>query len=326
MLVVGSGAVGGELAWICRRCGLAILDPGVYSVIKSTVFKWTCVLITSGLDSSSLVDSRLAPVTVLAIAIQKGGVGKTSTLVGLAEMLVEMGREVLVVDLDAQSNASRWLLQVGSSDFEEEAGTTLRRALRAQIEGEELVPVHELVTSTPVGVDLVPADPYMGKLIKRLDDPRFLQRIVDEVEEAAERGLVPSYDFILVDTPPHIGFSLWVALAASDGVVIPVQLEGPSIEGLNAFLDAFNQARSDVNPDLDVVGIFANQVDVRRRTAEQGWDFLRETYGEAVFNVRLRQRAAIAEAATAKRSILESGGDHVNEAFHELAKEVIRRT
>lgn len=253
---------------------------------------------------------------VCSFAIQKGGVGKTTILVGLAEALAAKGRSVLVVDLDAQCNASQWLTQTARQDYQDRIGATIGHSVLADLEGEDRVPLRAVITETPVGVDLVPANPYMNPAIERA--PRsFLH---DHLS-----GLRETYDVALVDTPPYIGASVWAALWASQGVVIPVKLVGLSIEGLNSFMEVINTAQSENGP-LSVTGVVANHVDVRRSTAASGWQLLREEYGDLLFEARLRQRAHVADAGTAKTPLLPDAGEHVRSVFNQLAEEFINRT
>jgi chromosome partitioning protein len=181
-----------------------------------------------------------------------------------------------------------------------------------------------MIRETPLGADLIPASPYMNPLLA--DAPKtFLRECLGACRQSAHDGRTSAHDVVLVDTPPYIGPAFWAALFASDGVVIPVQLEGLSIEGLNSFLEALQTAREQGNADLSVTGVFANQVDVRRSTAESGWALLQRQYGDIAFQARLRQRAAIADAGTAKAPLLENTGPHVREAFSSLTDEFIDR-
>lgn len=263
---------------------------------------------------------------VQTFAIQKGGVGKTTTLVGLAEALVEKGHRVLVVDLDAQCNASQWLTQSGRKEYRDRVGQTIGHSVSAELEGEEPVPLRETIVETPTGIDLVPANPYMNPALE--DAPRdFLRERLWSYQQNAENGLTEPYDFALVDTPPYVGSSVWASLAAADGVVIPVKLEGLSIEGLNSFLEVVQTAASRADTGLSVTGVFVNHVDVRRSTASSGWDLLQEQYGNMVFESRLRQRAQVADAGTAKAPLLGPGvGEHVRSTFMTLADEFTSRT
>lgn len=133
------------------------------------------------------------------------------------------------------------------------------------------------------------------------------------------------HDVCLIDTPPFIGSSVWAALLASRHIIVPIQLEGMSIEGLQGFSDALEAAHERLDTDAEVLGIFANGVDVRRSSVEEGWSFLQSEYGDLVFESRLRQRASIAHASTTKSSILETGGDHVVNTFDSLTNEILQR-
>lgn len=251
----------------------------------------------------------------LTFATQKGGVGKTTTLVGVAETLLENGKDVLVIDADAQSNSSRWLMQVGPHEYGPE--TTLLHGADPQ------APMFtaDSLEETEVGADLIPAHPRQNSKLQSLGMESYIDKVLDDLFSSTERR----YDFVLIDTPPYIGSPVWAAMSASDYVLVPIQLEGLAIEGLISFQQALGAARDRFNSDIDILGIFANQVDVRRASAEEGWDFLQDNYPDLIFDTRLRQRAAIAHASTIKQPIREAAGEHVTTAFDNLTDEIIQR-
>lgn len=248
----------------------------------------------------------------ISIAIQKGGVGKTTTTIGLAEALTAKGFDILVADLDAQSNTTRWLLGGPLSPDERDVSDVFVQ--EAQVE--------DIIFPTDWDVDLIPASQHLTRVGAQLSD---MTRLAAELQAAQKRSL-PSYDVCLLDTPPYIGMLVYNALSASDSVIMPIQIEGLSISGLTTFLNAVEHIQSSVNSALNVLGVFANQVDVRRRTTTDGWRQLQDTYEDTLFENRLRQRTAVSDAATYKEPVLDRGGEHVRETFLGLADEVIERT
>jgi chromosome partitioning protein len=251
----------------------------------------------------------------LAFATQKGGVGKTSTLVGVTETLVEKGKDVLVVDADAQANASRWLMQEGPHEYGPDATLLHAADPDAPVFGAESL------EETDLGADLIPAHPRQNSRLQNLHMESYIDKVLEDLLSSSEKR----YDFALIDTPPYIGSPVWAAMSASDHIVVPVQLEGLAIEGLISLRRALSAARERFRTDVDVLGIFANQVDVRRASAQEGWDFLNEEYGDLVFDTRLRQRADVAHASTIKQPLRECGSDHVTEAFDNLTDEILHR-
>lgn len=215
---------------------------------------------------------------------------------------------MLVIDADAQCNASRWLL--GESPAEYDPGPTLLHWATGQPDTDGLV------RPTPLGPDLVPAHPRMNAHLEG-KPPVYIKDLTSALSH---------YDFCLIDTPPFIGSSVWAALSASRHVIVPIQLEGLAIEGLQGFEDALSAARERFETEVEILGLFANQVDVRRKETEQGWAFLEGAYPNLVFETRLRQRASVARAATAKESLLGHDDDgHVTEALTSLTSEIKAR-
>ncbi|MCS4116027.1 chromosome partitioning protein [Salinibacter ruber] len=244
----------------------------------------------------------------LTVAIQKGGTGKSTTLVGLGEAVHQKGRDVLAIDLDPQANLTRWMLGGPIADEEPDITTVL--------DGE--VTIGDVVFPTDHGPDLVPTSQHLSLTAQTIGQ-------MTQLRERALNNSLSGYDLILIDTPPYIGSLVFNALSASDSVLIPIQLEGPAITGLKTFGDAIAHVRSEANPNLGILGIFANQLDVRRRTTKDGWKQLKDEYGEYLLSPRLRQRAAISDAATYREPLLENGDDHTRDAFNSLADIVIDR-
>jgi chromosome partitioning protein len=264
---------------------------------------------------------------VTTVAIQKGGVGKTTILMGIAEVLASRGAEVLAIDTDAQCNLSQWLVgKSGTGGYEEWVETALGHSFRRDLSDGTPIPLRQMIVDTEFGIDLVPASPFQNAPIERHRNRSFLRERVGELRQDAERGDVPSYDVILIDTPPFIGGSVWNALSASDDLLVPLSLEGFPIEGLHSFLSAKDRAPSGVVDPPGLTGIIINRVDVRVRLAGQGTSLLREQYGDRVFSTRLRDRIDITEASTAKQPLLREGGDHARERFQSITSEFLERT
>jgi ATPases involved in chromosome partitioning len=252
----------------------------------------------------------------ISVSIQKGGVGKTTCVVGLGEALSHAGQRVLAIDLDAQANATRWMLggpiATGTADISD------------VLEGN--AKLEETIFTTGHGPDLVPASQHLSGVGAQMTNYSVLANILSSSGEIAEKDSDRTYDYYLIDTPPYIGTLVFNALTASDSYLVPIQLEGLSISGLKTFAQAVEHIQQSTNPDLDLLGIFANQVDVRRRTTRDGWRQLKDEHGDNLFDCRLRQRTAVSDAATYSEPVLERGDDHTRETFTDLANEVIRRT
>ena len=250
---------------------------------------------------------------VYALANQKGGVGKTTTAVNLGAYLADAGKRVLLVDVDPQANATSSL------------GFDTRSLERSSYDLFVDSPsVSRLITLTNCfRLDLVPSSPSLaGAQIELVDMPEREFRLREALEEAEQK-----YDFILIDTPPSLGILTVNALAAADGVLIPIQCEYLALEGLAQLLETIERVRESLNPDLIVRGLVLTMYDARTNLSRQVVEEIREQFPDAVFesiiprNVRLSEAPSYGEPVSsyAPRS---SGG----KAYAALSREIIALT
>ncbi|MBW2260525.1 MAG: ParA family protein [Deltaproteobacteria bacterium] len=209
---------------------------------------------------------RTGSSTVVAVANLKGGVGKTTTAVHLAAGLARLGRETLLVDLDAQGSATAHLLDPGS------AGPGIVEVLRgeATAEGASRATGTERLfvlpwSGEPEAVDAFPASP-----------------------DALRRALTQVTGTVVVDTPPHMGASTMAALAAADWILVPVNCEYLPILGLKQFNEALGRIRMKLRIPARVMGYVLTQVDRRERITWEVEEILRKTFGSRVFRTMIR--------------------------------------
>jgi chromosome partitioning protein len=246
---------------------------------------------------------------VLALANQKGGVAKTTSTVNLAAALKEVGRRVLVVDLDPQSNLTM------SQGFDPER---LERSMydvlvhRTPIEDIILAAEFDVAVSS---IDLAGAELALASMIGR--------------ERALDKALLPvrgDYDYILIDTPPSLGLITINALTASDGVIVPVQCEYLSLRGLVQLESTLQMIRENLNPRVGIVGILPTMFDSRLLHAREAVEILTEHFGDIVFKTRIRKTVRYAEAPVRGQSVLRYDPQGTAaQAYRELAKEVLAR-
>ena len=219
---------------------------------------------------------------MVAIANQKGGVGKTTTAVSLSAALAVAGCRVLLVDLDPQGNATSAL--------------GLRQAVAGASVYEVLVddiPMESALLATGVdGLSLVPATLDLAgaeiELVSAFNREQKLRRALEPLRSG--------FDVILVDCPPSLGLLTGNALSAADGLVVPVQAEYFALEGLGALHRNTDLVRSQLNPDLSITGFVLTMLDARTRLTEQVVEEVRQHYGDLVFATRIPRSVRLAEA------------------------------
>ncbi len=256
-------------------------------------------------------DSRL-PGRILAIANQKGGVGKTTTAINLGTALAAAGRRVLLLDLDPQGNASTGLgiphAERDRSTYELLLGS---RGLE-EVTRETLVPGLHLVAAT---VDLSAAE------FELADAPRRAWRLRD-----ALRGSERSYHHVLIDCPPSLGLLTVNALVAAHALLVPLQCEFFALEGLGLLLQTVERVRRNFNPRLEIEGVLLTMFDGRNNLSRQVANDVRTHLGDRVFETVVPRNVRVSEAPSHGKPVLiydvRSSGSR---AYARLAGELLRR-
>ena len=263
------------------------------------------------MEDNNITDFR-KPTRILAVANQKGGVGKTTTTINLATALAAVRKRVLIIDLDPQGNASTGLglqkvdrevnsyhLLIGEADL-------VATILDTDIPGLSVI---------PSGVDLAGAE------IELIEFENRLHRL-----KLALEPYIDPYDYVLIDCPPALGLLTINALTAADSVLVPLQCEFFALEGISHLVRTINRVRKAHNPNLDIQGIVLTMFDGRNNLSNSVASEVRDHFGDIVYETVIPRNVRVSEAPSyGKPVLLYDTACAGSQAYIHLASEVLRR-
>jgi len=249
---------------------------------------------------------------IIAIANQKGGVGKTTTSINLAASLAVLEKKVLLIDADPQANATSGIgidvesVEIGTYQLLEHSSSAKDAILKTETPNLDIIPSH---------IDLVAIE---IELVDKEAREYMLKKALVEIKD--------DYDYILIDCAPSLGLLTLNALTAADAVIIPIQCEYFALEGLGKLLNTIKSVQKIHNPELDIEGLLLTMYDSRLRLSNQVVDEVQKHFNDMVFQTIIQRNVKLSEAPSYGESIINYDAASKGASnYLSLAKEIINK-
>lgn len=254
---------------------------------------------------------------IIGIVNQKGGVGKTTTAINLAAAMAKKGKTVLVCDLDPQRNSTTTL-----NRNKQYTGPSISDLIYFSVSSYPYDIRSFIQTNEAEGVDFIPATPMLASAPNILAQDRDSYMVLRRLLRVPE--LEKHYDYVLIDCKPSLDLLVGNALVASDRVIVPVQPDDYSLDGLGDLWSTVEGIQDRYNEQLEIGGILVTLADLRRKVTKRIIGELRETFGELVYQTVIPNRADCANAKDQGRSAVNCTGLQLGRLYEQLAEEVLK--
>ncbi len=252
---------------------------------------------------------------IIAVANQKGGVGKTTTAINVGAALMKEGKKVLLIDFDPQGNLSACLGYVPDDR------PTISDLMSNEVNGAPCVMTEAIRTSENENIDYIPSTLTLSAaeffLVTAFSRETVLRRIL--TKEVAK-----SYDYIIVDCLPSLGILFVNALSAADRLLIPVQAQKLALDGMQLVMNAYHQIKANINPKLELEGILITMAD-RTNMSKAVEKTLRDTYGDKVFESHISKSVQASNSSYIQKSLVSISSSKLGRQYEDVAKELLER-